>query len=182
MVLNNKEDIKTIVISLDKYTDLFSDFDPRPYSVRAVSDDFVLELKRVDPELIYDQYHILFVISKNKRILKEEIIIKKRLVEFFNKEYLLHNNHKKRIVKFGSMFIGLGVTLIFLFFYLLPKYPIIMSSFSFFQIIFELVGWFLLWEGLNQIIFVSKEKRNHIQLYKRLSTAKITFVNDNKMN
>ncbi len=179
--LKHPEEIKTIVLSLDTYNDLFSDFDPRPYSVRTISNDFLLELKRVDPELIYNNYHILFVIPKGQRIIKDESIIKKRLTEFFNKEYLLHNNYKKKIIQLGSIFIALGVLVIFLFFYILPKYPNVMDSFSFFQIIFELVGWFLLWEGLNQIIFVSKEKRNHIKLYFRLSNAKITFVN-NKNN
>jgi len=179
--LNHLDEIKTIVLYLDNYNDLFSDFDPRPYSVRTISDDFLLELKRVDPELIYNNYHILFVIPKNKRIIKEENIIKKRLIEFFNNEHILHNNSKKKIIQLGGVFIALGVLVIFLFFYILPKYPHVMDSFSFFQIIFELVGWFLLWEGLNQIIFVSKEKKNHIKLYSRLSKAKITFV-DNKNN
>jgi len=173
-----KEETKTIVISLDEYNDLYSDFDPRPYSVRAISDDFIMELKRVDPELMYYNYHILFVIPKERRIIKEEIVIKKRLIEFFNKEYLMHNTHKKQIVKQGCLFVGLGVVVFFMFVYIFPKYSSFGIDFTAFTLIFELIGWFLLWEGLHQIIFESKEKRNHINLYKRLSQAKITFVND----
>ena len=35
-----------ISIVLDSYDDLFSDFDPRPYRIRALSDDFLLECKK----------------------------------------------------------------------------------------------------------------------------------------
>ncbi len=169
---------KNVIISLDNYSDVFSDFDPRPYNVKAISSDLISELDRVDPELSYDKYHVIFVIPKEQRILKDEIIIKKRLSEFFNKEYLTHKAHQNKIIKQGSLFISLGVVVIFLFFYLLPKYPYLLSTFSFIQIIFELVGWFLLWEGLNLIVFDSKEKQSDIKFYKLVSDAKFTFVND----
>ena len=170
--------VKNVIISLDNYNDLFSDFDPRPYNVKAISSDFISELDRVDPELTYSKYQIIFVIPKEQRIIKDETIIKKRLVDFFNKEYLVHKAHQKKIVRQGSFFMGLGVIVIFLFFYVLPKFPNLIASFSFFQIIFELIGWFLLWEGLNLVIFDSNKKVSDIKFYKLISDAKFTFVND----
>ena len=36
----------SISLLLDSYDDIFSDFDPRPFTHRAVSDDFLIEAKR----------------------------------------------------------------------------------------------------------------------------------------
>lgn len=35
-----------ISLILDSYDDIFSDFDPRPFSEKALSDDFLVECKR----------------------------------------------------------------------------------------------------------------------------------------
>ena len=35
-----------ISLILESYTDIFSDFDPRPYDQRTLSDDFLLECKK----------------------------------------------------------------------------------------------------------------------------------------
>ena len=42
----NSEHI-TISLWLDSYNEMFSDFDPRPYSKRTVSDDFILQIRKV---------------------------------------------------------------------------------------------------------------------------------------
>jgi len=178
--IKDQDETKSIIMSLDTYNDIFSDFDPRPYNVKAISSDFISELERVDPELIYKKYHIILVIPKKERISKDEIIIKTRLEDFFTKEYLIHKDHQNKIFKKGIWFIGFGVLVIFFFFYVLPNYKSLLSAFSFFQIIFELIGWFLLWEGLNLIVFDSKEKQNIVKFYKLVSEAKFTFVNDKK--
>ncbi len=173
-----KSNIKTIILSIDKYSEIFSDFDPRPYSAKAISDDFISELDRVDQQLVYDKYHIVFVIPKEQRIVKEELTIKKRLNEFFNIEYLVHKAKQRKLVRQGALFIGLGVIAIFLFFYILPRYEEFLNAISFFQIIFELIGWFLLWEGMNLIIFDSKEKKKQIRFFKLVSEAKFIFITD----
>jgi len=171
-----KNNIKTTIISIDKYDDLFSDFDPRPYNVRAVSTDFISELERADQQLVYDKYHVIFVTPKEQRAPKEELVIKKRISEFFNLEYLVYKARQKRLINQGALFISLGVIVIFLFFYLLPRYEELLNAISFFQIIFELLGWFLLWEGLNLIIFDAKEKKKQIRFFKLASEARLMFV------
>src|SRR4051812_46940136 len=45
----NKELLRKAELSiwLDTYDDIFSDFDPRPYSERALSDDFINEARKM---------------------------------------------------------------------------------------------------------------------------------------
>jgi len=40
------KDIQQISIAIDTWDDIFSDFDPRPLGERAVSEDFINELKK----------------------------------------------------------------------------------------------------------------------------------------
>ena len=44
------ESADDIPLVLDSYDDIFSDFDPRPYSERAMSGDFLLECKKASAE------------------------------------------------------------------------------------------------------------------------------------
>jgi len=46
----SESELRDIGIWLDDYKDIFSDFDPRPYAERALSDDFISELKKVCDE------------------------------------------------------------------------------------------------------------------------------------
>ena len=41
-----------ISLSLDNYDDIFSDFDPRPFSQRALSDDFLIEAKKASRDKV----------------------------------------------------------------------------------------------------------------------------------
>lgn len=43
-------EMSEISIWLDNYDDIFSDFDPRPYSQRSLSDDFLAEAKKIEHE------------------------------------------------------------------------------------------------------------------------------------
>jgi len=73
-----------ISLILDSYNDLFSDFDPRNYSERTLSDDFLLECKRAardrDPKM---NFELRLLIPKTRRNANDELIIKHRLKSHF---------------------------------------------------------------------------------------------------
>ena len=74
-----------ISLILDSYDDIFSDFDPRPFAHRALSDDFLLEAKRAARDK-QGSLELRFLIPKNERKLDAETIIKGRLREHFKSE------------------------------------------------------------------------------------------------
>ena len=41
-----------IFLWLDDFDDIFSDFDPRPYSARELSDDFLDEVRKIAAEMM----------------------------------------------------------------------------------------------------------------------------------
>ena len=54
--------LSNISLSLNSYDDIFSGFDPRPYSQRALSDDFLAESKRASRDKELDGVELIFLI------------------------------------------------------------------------------------------------------------------------
>ena len=57
-----------ISLILDNYDDIFSDFDPRPYTVRALSDDFLNECRKAIIEK-GENIELRFLLSKKQRLI-----------------------------------------------------------------------------------------------------------------
>src|SRR3989344_6408811 len=76
-------EVKKISLWLDDYNDIFSDFDPRPYSERALSDDFLNASQKMFRETKTGKFELRLLIPKSLRDEKQESLIKKRLKSFF---------------------------------------------------------------------------------------------------
>src|SRR3989338_1417499 len=74
-----------ISLWLDNYDDIFSDFDPRPYSLRSLSDDFLFEAKKASRDKDANRLELRFLISQEHRDSKVEATVKKRLRDHFSK-------------------------------------------------------------------------------------------------
>src|SRR3989344_3871697 len=146
-----------IPLWLDSYDDLFSDFDPRKYSQRALSQDFLEETKRASRDKTTKTIGLDFLVPKAKRDLKKEFLIKKRLREHFMKHFLGLKREHRKMFREGTLFLTLGVMFMILATYFLvtdnKKYLI-----TFLSVFLEPGGWFLFWEGLYLMIFESRKK------------------------
>ncbi len=164
------EDIPLI---LDSYEDIFSDFDPRSFSQRALSGDFLLECRKASADK--RKIELKLFISKKKRNLKEETKIKRRLKEHFRK----HAKEKKkeiRKIKLGGAFwaiIGAAMMIVSAFLVNIP------SSFGahLLMTLIQPAGWFFLWEGLAKILITPKDKIPDYLFYKKMANAEIFFMN-----
>ncbi|MBI4652464.1 hypothetical protein HY745_14550 [Candidatus Desantisbacteria bacterium] len=76
-------DMVQVSLQIDSYDDIFSDFDPRPFSERTLSDDFLLESKKAFREKESGRFELRFLIPIKERKLESEKIIKKRLTDHF---------------------------------------------------------------------------------------------------
>ncbi len=163
-----------IPLWLDDYNDLFSDFDPRHYSHRALSEDFIDELKRASRDKKPKRIQLELLVPKAKRNLKEEFVITKRLKEHFMKHFLASKKEHNKIIKEGALFLLLGIAFMILTTYLLMRrsdnYLITLIS-----VFLEPGGWFLFWEGLSLMIFESRKKHPDLKFYKKMSRVKTEF-------
>ena len=163
-----------ISLILDTYDDIFSDFDPRPFSQRALSDDFLLESKRAARDKIIGM-ELKFLIPKNKRSGETENVVKKRLHEHFKKHHELLEKEIFNTTRLGIIFILIGFILmsgaaaIKLFLGDAFLWTILL-------IIAEPSGWFTVWTGFDHIFWKSAEKKKELEFYRKMSKADISFI------
>jgi hypothetical protein len=104
-VVNLKEG--NIGLVLDSYEDIFSDFDPRPYSVKQLSDDFLSECKKASVDK-NKELELRFLIPKNKRNSNHEYEIRKRLRNHFQKHFKEKEKEIRQIKRNGLIWFILG--------------------------------------------------------------------------
>jgi len=161
-----------IRLKLNSYEDIFSDFDPRPYKEKALSDDFLMEIKRASRDKI--NVELKLILSKNKRKSKEELFIVRRLREHFKKHYAIHKKEMQYTFRKGAKFAFFGMiamTIATLIQYYNGK--TLWSIFLF--VILDPAGWFLFWEGLHHMVIDSRAKSHDHEFYEKMSRAKIKF-------
>ena len=161
-----------IPLILNSYEDLFSDFDPRSFAERALSDDFLLECKKavIDKE---EGLELIFAVPRNKRSITDETKIKKRLKDHFRKHHLVKEDEIKTLKKIGWSWVGIGVLIL-----VGVIYGSLTISNTFFQAviaIFEIPSWFLVWEGLGKVFIDSKKKQPDQEFYHKMASATISF-------
>lgn len=171
----NIEQGSEISLWLEGYDDLFSGFDPRPYSHRALSADFLSETKKASIEKDY-KLDLELLVPKNKRSNHQEEIIRKRLKEHFNKHYNLIKKEKGKLLGIG-LFLGvLGILLMFTATLVLFAYGNNTLFVSFLIILLEPAGWFIFWKGLELAFFESRQLNPDFEYYKKMAKCKINFV------
>ncbi len=165
-----------INFGIASYEDLFSDFDSRNFTNRALSVDFLEEAERASRDKKEGGVVLELFLPKEKRNPKEEAIIKNRLKKHFSKHNEIMKKEKSKILKNGILFILFGLAFMFLGAYIIFSYsekPTLWIEFLI--VILEPGGWFLFWEGLDLVIFTANENKKRFNFYKKMSTCKIKF-------
>ncbi len=168
--------LSEVSLWLDSYEDIFSDFDPRPFSQRGLSDDFLYEAKKASRDRPSGVSQLLFLIPVQQRNKAQEPIIKMRLRKHFSKHYNRLKKETKNLVREGLAFIGIGVFLMLISSFILFKYSNVNFIISFFIVLLEPAGWFLFWEGLHLVIFESRKAKPDFEFYKKMAKCDISFL------
>jgi hypothetical protein len=167
--------IAEISVWLDTYDDLFSDFDPRPYEERAVSDDFLREAKTFGKEKSAGQFELVLLIPHKLQNTDQETVIIQRLHEFFSAN---HTQSHKAIAanrRSGAAMTALALLLLLLAAWLRAAHG---QSFlmNFFLVVLEPAGWFTIWNGFERLFFVPAQLRSDMDFYEKMSTCVISFI------
>jgi hypothetical protein len=165
----------SIRFGLDEYDDIFSDFDPRPYPERMLSDDFLYELKRASLDREEKGLELTLQVPKERRNAAQEKVILERLKAHFRRQRKRLEEKRKGERKTGLRMIALGVVFMFLATWLLFRYKQELWS-SFVVVLLEPAGWFTFWEGLNLVLFKSRETTPDLGFHRKMAGARITFT------
>ncbi|MCX8198108.1 MAG: hypothetical protein N3F07_02850 [Candidatus Micrarchaeota archaeon] len=171
-------EIREITIKLDTYDDIFSDFDPRPYSQRELSEDFLKEVQRRYMEDKHGRFEVHFTIPSSERDTKEEALIKKRIREHFSQMAKAEHEEIKKTQRRGYVYIAIGAAV------LLANVAALFTlheSSWFYQVLSILLvpaGWYGMFTGIGKVIdepVLSAEKK---AVYERFEKANYIFMSE----
>lgn len=161
-----------ISLKLERYDDIFSDFDIRPYSSRALSVDFLDEIKRASCDKRDEGIELVLYVPAKERSESREATIKERLAAHFKRHYRLLMEEKRRIIRLGTSMVTLGILCMIAAAFIVFGDPTRSLLLSFLVVFLEPAAWFLLWEGMDQIIFNSKGINPDLHFYKKMSDSR----------
>jgi len=161
-----------ISVLLDTYDDIFSDFDPRPFISRALSDDFLIEAKKATKDK-QGTFNLSFMIPKKLRNFEHELLIRRRLRDHFKKHALLLGNEIHRIKVKGIFMAIAGIVMIMIASFLFSLEDVWFIHLLI--VILEPAGWFTAWTGLDEIYYKGKELKPDLEFYNKMTRCEISF-------
>ncbi len=164
-----------ISIIIDTYDDIFSDFDPRPYHERALSEDFVAEVRRRHVPHKKGGLEVRFLVPDQVRDSKSEATIKKRLKYYFKDEEKELDKHISKRRKTGYLYILFGASVLlaitFVSFNFSDSFPARVI-----ELLLAPAGWFGMWEGIGKVVEREENFESQRELYKQLSESVYSFI------
>ena len=161
-----------ISLILDSYDDIFSDFDPRGYSERSLSDDFLAECKKVARDK-GEKLELRLMVPRKLRNIRDEIKIKKRLKSHFHRHYLEKYEEVKKVKREGAAWFLIGAMLMIISTALYGETKFL---YKLLEVMLVPASWFMFWEGLDKIFISSREKEPDYKFYKKMAHAQIFFL------
>jgi len=163
-----------ISIWLDNYDDIFSDFDPRTYSQRSLSDDFLNEAKKFSSGKEAEKVELRFLIPEQNRNSRDETTIKKRLREHFSKHAKILRDDITRMRRKSILLVLLGISMMLGATYLYAYQPDTFT-FRFLFVLLEPAGWFTTWFSLDRLFYSVEARKSEYRFYNKMSKCEIIF-------
>lgn len=163
----NKARLRDLYIWLDGYDDIFSDFDPRSYSQRTLSEDFLTELKRMYRETLDKRFEVRILVPKKLRDSRVESRIKRRLSDSFRQEMKYFSASVLERQKIGFAFIIAGLAVLSFHTFMLFSYMDDMWV-ELVGLLLVPAGWFGVWEGIGKVVgepAIDRERREFLQKF-----------------
>ena len=161
---------------LDRYQEMFSDFDPAPFERRMVSQDFIEAVTRRFPEGSEEEIYLRISVPKSERSTKTEAVIVKRLKSYFRRMADRQEKTLRADQKRGAMYFVAGCSLLLAFVWVGLNMESVISQLL--GVVFLPIGWFGVWEGTSRILSAPEKYQKKLILYKKLATAKYEFISE----
>lgn len=164
-----------ISVALDDYNDVFDDWDPSPFKLRDIEDEF-LDFLWDSVEDIPRKYSLIFELSIPATLKNEskEKQLKSALEHQF--DYMISRNvRKRRHENLEAVKYFIFAIIFFLFAYLNPFDSDLLIT----RIVGEGIfigGWVFMWEVISNLFIESRELNEEKSIVKRFRSATIRFV------
>ncbi|VVC01990.1 Uncharacterised protein [uncultured archaeon] len=171
-------DMREITIQLDTYDDIFSDFDPRPFHSRELSDDFIKEMRKRYLEDKRGRFEVRFTMPSSERDLREEALIKKRLREHFAAMAAREDEAVSSIRAKGYIYMVIGAIVLVADVFALF---VLNESSVFYKILSVLLvpaGWYGMFEGMGKVIDQPNEALERKGVDEKFEKANYIFMSE----
>jgi hypothetical protein len=163
-----------LTLWIDDYDDIFSDFDPRPFGQRALSEDFLAEARRAVRDRREPVPALRLLVPAAARSVADEATIRKRLHEHFRK-------HADRLRRARRRSAGTGLAIAVAGFAVMTASALVRSQPADFwrtllHVLLEPSGWFAVWFGLDQLVYGTRDAAREHAFYRKLVRADVVFV------
>ncbi len=162
-------------IWLDTYDDIFSDFDSRPISDRALSDDFIHEARKMIKEKPDGQVELKLLLPQEQRNSETESVVIKSIHRQFNHFASAIKSDMKMKRKRAYMFCGIGFILMISTAYI-ESFAVKTFYIRALQVILEPAGWFLTWTGFDHIFANIRNTRPDLRFNEKMAHSEIVFL------
>jgi len=165
---------RAISLWLDHYDDIFSDFDPRPYRERALSDDFLNEARKMFREKRTGRFELRILVPEGERDSRAEAVVARRLRGYFRGMERSERIKISRSLRTGAL-LTLGGFLMMTSALFLNRLEAGSLPADILLVVFEPAGWFTVWFGLDRLFYTVPEERKAHLFFKKISAAEIVF-------
>lgn len=164
-----------ISIWIDKYDDVFSDFDSRPYDERALSDDFLSEIKKMVGNHGKNNVTLTFRLMSDERDHHTENIIMNNIRDHFQKLAGEVKEEMNSIRNKGYWMTGGGFALSIALIFLSASLEEI-KYVNHIPMVLEPIAWFTTWTGLDHIFQLSQKGKPTYDFNKKMVNSVIRFL------
>lgn len=172
--------LSLIHIGLDSYDDIFSDFDPSPYSERLLSEDFVFEARRRCAETGKGGLELRFSLPGRLRSQKTEALIKRRLKRYFQMKVKEGEEEIKKSRMRGAIYFAAGFAVL-LFVAAVLQIEALRSISHFLEVLLVPIGWFGMFDGVELLVESPRKFEKEINFNRRLSEAAYNFFSEEEL-
>ncbi len=170
-----QSEYREISIWLDKYEDLFSDFDSSAFHERTLSDNFLTEVRKLVHQVDSDKIELKFNLMADATNTEIEGVIISNIHDYFILQAKAAQAEKQRILSTGGILTAAGFTLISILIVIGHNWGgnMILNGL---EMMLDPFGWFLCWTGLDMIFVQSKKEKPTIDFNMKMANAKLTFL------
>lgn len=173
--LESIEYMSEVLVLLDHYDDIFSDFDPRPYSEREISEDLLKELQRRHLTTRRGGLEVRFLVPAQGRDTRVEATIRRRLREHFAQGLDEMDERLAQRRRRGILYVGVGVALLGL-----ELASALQTSDALWPRLTGLLlvpaGWFFAWNGFERVFEDPESLARARGMYDKMSKCSFIFV------
>lgn len=164
-----------ISIWLDKYEDLFSQYDSSELKARTLSDNFLEEMRKMVRKVPASGIELKFNLMQSAPDAQNEALIGDNIHDYFTCHAKAAQQEKADIIRSGMVRIVAGFALITCLLMVRNKWSAVLALHGL-EMMLDPLGWFLIWTGLEMVFVQAKKEQPAIDFNLKMATAKLTFI------